>query len=238
VNYLGGKHFIAKRLAAAMRAEVGDAVCWEPFCGGLNMTCELGKVSAGIATDHHPALISLYASMRAGWDPPSTSITDVDYENARALPDSDPRKAFIGFGCSFGGKWFGGRARPRISHAENPAIIREPVSYARSGLLRKVHATRHWTIARVSFFELPPRKAPFFIYADPPYAGATGYGASFDHAAFWERCRGWARAGVTVYASEFACPVRHRLVLTIAREHGPSGKHRTAFTEQLYRVLP
>ena len=42
------------------------------------------------------------------------------------------------------------------------------------------------------------------IYADPPYAGKSGYGVAFDNAAFWEWCRRPRRALLII--SEYSAP--------------------------------
>ena len=42
------------------------------------------------------------------------------------------------------------------------------------------------------------------IYADPPYAGKSGYGVAFDNAAFWEWCRQPRRALLII--SEYSAP--------------------------------
>lgn len=110
MQYLGGKTRIAKAIAEIVNAERGDRVFWEPFCGGLSVSVKLAAHGPGIVSDANPALIALYQAVRDGWDPPG-HVSEEEYSAAKALPDSDPRKAFIGFGCSFGGKWFGGYAR-------------------------------------------------------------------------------------------------------------------------------
>lgn len=215
MQYLGGKHRLAKKLVAAIRAEVGDLEVWEPFCGGLSMTVEFAKTSRGTASDAHPALMSLYAACRAGWDPPE-SVSEEEYKAAKTLPDSDPFKAFVGFGCFFGGKWFGGYARS--------GPIRSYAAASSRALVRQLAATSHWNFECGSFFDLTPFPAKGLIYCDPPYAGTTGYSqGAFPHAAFWTRCQEWAALGVPVYVSEFSCPVPHRAVLEIPRTKAVSG---------------
>lgn len=229
--YLGGKHRLAKKITAAIRAEVGGLRCWEPFCGGLSMTVELAKGSDGIASDAHPALMHMYVALRAGWDPPD-HVSEEEYRAARNLPDADPLKAFCGFGCSFGGKWFGGYARdPR------PGALAYAAA-SRRRLLAQIPATRHWTFARASFFDQRPCALDAFIYADPPYANTAGYTGvgAFDSAAFWARCQEWRAQGTRVFVSEFRCPIEHRVVLDILRPRAVAGSTGTVI-DYLYEVL-
>lgn len=226
--YLGGKTKIATKIVPAIRAEQGDRPCWEPFCGGLGVTRQLAKMSYGVATDAHPALMSTYAAARSGWVPPTT-VSDDDYRRARELPDTDPLKGFVGFFCSFGGKYFGGRAR-------DPQSDRNFADEAARSLLRTVEETKHWTFDRLSFLDEQPEALDAFIYADPPYANTTQYSLPFDSAVFWNHCRRWA-AFVPVYVSEFACPVPHREVLRITRGKGVGGVRKPCI-DLLVEVLP
>lgn len=230
VQYLGGKTRIAKDIAAIVNAERRGRIFWEPFCGGLSVSVALAKAGPGIVSDAHPALISLYRGVRAGWKPPET-VTEDDYRAARALPDTDPRKALIGFGCSFGGKWFGGYARQAGGYDYAGGAVRS----VRKG----VDALAGCEIARLDFLSIAPRPMDLVIYADPPYAGTTGYAMAFDHALFWSRVQGWERAGVPVFVSEYACPVPHRVLWERVHNLQVSGGTSTAArTERLFRVLP
>lgn len=196
---------IAKPLAAAIRANTSATRLWEPFCGGLNATQAL--VDAGFrvyASDANAALVSLYAGWRAGWRPPPPElITREGYAAAKALPDSDPLKAFYGVGLSFGGAWFGGFTGAVV---ERGGRRDDYYGAAFRALTRDTLAPA--VIACVSFLAVRPAPAPFAIYCDPPYAETTGYSATgaFDHVGFWARCRWWAACGVDVFVSEYSAP--------------------------------
>lgn len=196
MQYLGGKHRIAKELARII-APRGPWL--EPFCGGQHMSVALAEYAPGVSGDVNAVLISLYRAVRAGWQPPET-VSRETYASARVLPDSDPLKAFAGFGCSFGAKFFGGYA---------PRSDRNYAAQARRALLRDAAALAaarvHLTCA--SFFDYSIQDCVDVLYCDPPYRGTTGYSTgAFDHDAFWSRCREWAAAGVRVYVSEYTAP--------------------------------
>ena len=242
MQYLGGKSRLAKEIAAIVAPK---GLWWEPFCGGLSVSVQLAKYGSGLVSDANPALIALYQAVRDGWVPPET-VSEDEYREAKALPDSDPRKAFIGFGCSFGGKWFAGRARDGsvYNHGRGTKpTVRSPAKSAARAVLRDVALLRSCHFRLLSFFAPDPRtfpSCPETIYADPPYAGATGYAAvgRLDHGLFWAYCQEWAVRGVRVFVSEYACSVGADVVL----EHNQCDTvgHQTGRTkvERLFRVQP
>ncbi len=110
MRYLGGKARIGKQLVAYLESVRKPGQAWvEPFCGGLWVT----YLASGtrLASDANKALITLYSHMQKGWVPPEVLSEDRYQEIKAKKDDADPLTAFAGFGCSFGGKWFGGYAR-------------------------------------------------------------------------------------------------------------------------------
>lgn len=231
MQYLGGKSRLARDIAAHVNAERGDRSVWEPFCGGLSVSRELCKAGPIIASDVNVGLVALYQAIEDGWDPPE-HVSEETYRAARSLPETDPLRAFCAFGCSFGGKEWGGYARQAKGY--------DYASGARRGLLRDVGALRASgsAIRVLDFLAIEPMARPLVIYADPPYAGTTGYRTgTFDHDLFWARVQGWERLGVPVLVSEYACPVPHRVVWEKAHARQvQGGTQAEAVTERLFRV--
>lgn len=226
MKYLGGKTLIASKLLKAIPYKVYDMV-WEPFVGGANFLRKLSnEVDQVFASDIHPALYSLYQALIDGWDPPEF-VSESEYEAAKLLDDSDPRKAFIGFGCSFSGLYFQGYAK---------AIGRNYAAEARKSLL-----SVDWdrvTVGCGSFWDLEPPWKPDWIYCDPPYKDTKEYSTgTFDHDKFWQTCIDWEKKGVPVYVSEKSCPVPHTVIFSINRIRGLRSKTDTHYTENLYRVI-
>lgn len=208
------------------------------------MSVQLAKHGPGLVSDANAALIALYRAVRDGWEPPS-AVSKEEYRAAKALPDSDPRKAFIGFGCSFGGKWFGGYAEERWYYYPSSKQSKYRNHTAESGrsLARDIPALSACRIERKSFFDVTPSDNSFqpeCIYADPPYAGTTGYAATgvFDNERFWHYCQQWASRGVRVFVSEYACPVPHEVAWEKRHTVNVSGGTGAVRTERLLRVLP
>lgn len=52
----------------------------------------------------------MWQALQQGWQPPEI-ITKDEYYYVKEHKDENPAlTGFVGFGCSFGGKWFGGLA--------------------------------------------------------------------------------------------------------------------------------
>lgn len=234
--YLGGKFHIGKAIAQVVAPR---GIFWEPFCGGLNVSRHLAAYGPGVVSDACAPLIALYQGVRAGWVPPS-SVTREQWQAAKSLPDSDPMKAFCGFGVSFGGKWFGGYVADRKL---SDGATRRAARAASWGLVSDLRAMTSCVLARLSFFDVHPDTSPTqpeCIYADPPYEGTTGYGAvePFNHALFWAYCWRWAQRGVRVFVSEYnagAVPVRVVWEQERERRLGGTQGSRTA-VERLFQV--
>lgn len=202
MHYLGGKHRIAKDLSAYLLQRLGGRLFVEPFCGALNITAAMEPAGYRVATDRNPYLHVLYEAVRRGWQPPE----HVDYalwdHHRRVQDPSDPMTAFVGYGCSFGGTWFGAYAR-NVRGIEDSAYA----GRAKRSLLKKIARCRDARMACVDYRS--HRGGPgMLIYCDPPYGGTTGYRAvgKFDSAEFWQVCRDWSRAGAIALVSEYSAP--------------------------------
>lgn len=207
---MGGKTRIAKQLAAEIdKVRRPGQWVWDAFCGGLSMSVALSKNGPVYSTDACVPLIALYRAVQAGWDPP-THVDEATYRAARDLPDTDPMKAFCGFGGSFGGKWFGGYIPSVRSHTVSRGSAQGHTctnrAYAACGeVIRR--DTRYANIDCVDFLKVAPRPVDGVLYLDPPYAGTTGYAATgpFASERFVERVRAWS-AFAPVFVSEYEFP--------------------------------
>lgn len=237
MQYLGGKTLIAKQLASVINdyRRPGQEV-WDAFCGGLSVTAALEEDGPVYATDVNAALIALYQATASGWRPPAV-VTREAYEAAKALPDSDPMKAFCGFGSSFGGKWFGGYAPTR--YVEKTATTHGGVSNPVLGSLRMLGRRardRSITFGCVDFLSVEPGPTDRLIYCDPPYAGTTAYDGAppLDRALFERRVAEWARFTL-VFVSEYDFPLGSEVWSSSASTSVGSGRVHGR-TERLYLV--
>lgn len=228
MQYLGGKSRIAKPLAAYLESRREGRYFVEPFCGALNITVEM--TGPRLASDASPYLFSLYRALREGWEPPDT-VSEQLYAEVQARKDpEDPLTAFVGYGCSFGGKFFGGYAR--VSNPDTANRGRHPSPYAnaaRKTLLRKMARCSSVVFACEEYSALRPTKG-CLVYCDPPYAGTTGYSAvgEFDSVAFWQWVRDTSARGVLVLVSEYKAPQDFTCVWEVSRPAELQGKDKQA----------
>jgi DNA adenine methylase len=229
---MGGKHRLAKHLAPIVNEARGDSVLWEPFCGGLNVTAALG--GRIIATDLHPALISLYkAIQRDGWKLDyyalaENEITREQHAAAKRLPDSDPLKAFVGFGCSFGGDYFHGHAGGLNGGKHTCTQL------AARGLTRKFAK-----LDQVEFHCEPFGQREFtgVIYCDPPYRDTVQYNIKFDYDQFVTDVERYASNGCTLFVSERSFPIGEAVWEKPYTNQIGSGTGNTVKSiERLYRI--
>lgn len=184
---MGGKVRVAKYLVPVLQERMKDKETFvDLFCGSCNIISKI-KAPKRIANDLHKAV-------QSGWVPPSV-VTEEDYRLAKE--QEDHLKAFIGFGCSFSGKYFGGYARG--DEGRNYALN------AKNTLLKK-----HQSMKDVQFFcssydevQIPDNS---LVYCDIPYRGTTDYSTTkFNHEEFYSWCKDMKAKGHDVVVSEYLC---------------------------------
>src|SRR5271165_6587898 len=166
MRYFGGKQRVASALASVLNASCVDASAYvEPFVGSAAVMCRVHACKR-IGGDLNGALIALWIALAEGWSPP-THVSESDYARVKAAANTeDPMTAFVGFGCSFAGKWFGGYARGGVG--------RNYAANAASSLRKKLAGLQgvEW---RRSDYRALKHPSGSVIYCDPPYAGTTQY---------------------------------------------------------------
>lgn len=201
MRYLGGKYRLRKKLSAVLQAaRKPDQPYWEPFCGGCWVLAEM-QGTPNYASDICRPLIVMWQALQRGWRPPSEVSEDLYYA-IRDNQDDYPLElvGFVGFACSWGGKWWGGYAHDATGR-----------NYAAEGvrsLEAKLERMPQTTFLYGSYDEVHPTHAPMLIYCDPPYAGTTGYDAAgtWNASQFWGVAQGWADQGHTIFVSEYRAP--------------------------------
>jgi len=199
MKYMGSKARHAKEILAIILADRKPGQWYvEPFVGGANV---IDKVDGNrIGADTHPHLIALWKAVSTGWLPP-VNVSESEYAAAKKM-GVFAYTAFVGFGCSYSGKWFGGYARgndvngnPRNYAAESARNIEKQADSLKCVLFFNTSYDQ---------LEIPVRS---IIYCDPPYAGTTKYATdAFNHEAFWRWCEQKAVDGHTVFVSEYSAP--------------------------------
>lgn len=201
MKYMGSKNRIAKEiLPIILKDRKQNQYYVEPFVGGFNMIDKVDGLR--IALDINKYLIALFQEIQKGWYPPEF-VSESEYNLVKNNKDkySMHYVGFVGFGCSYSGKWFGGYARGNDNNG-NP---RNYCDESRRNLLKQAKDIKGVFIENKSYYSiiLPENS---IIYCDPPYQGTTKYKDKFDHERFWNWCREMKSEGHTIFISEYNAP--------------------------------
>jgi len=224
LRYVGGKVRLAKEITDILlkHKKPEHQYYMEPFFGGGGMVHETRRLElTRIANDSHKGLISLYKLLQMGWLPPR----DISYETYQAYRYMTPHtiveealQAYIGFGLSFDGAWYG-------SYARDPKGGRNFGDESFRRLIKHIPDIEDIVFHSMDYRQLFPITDEYLIYADPPYDGTMGitshhkyttnkhaYGDHFDHSTFWEVMRNWTQSGATVIVSEYTAPADFEII--------------------------
>lgn len=184
MQYMGGKSKISKEIAEllTMKTRGGDRPFVSLFCGSCSIESKV-NTEIKILNDKHPYLIAMWKELQKGWIPPDI-ITKEDYYYIKENKDEKPYlTGFVGFGCSFGGKWFGGLASNK--KGDNYC------ARAERSLMKDISGLINAEFSCLDYKDVIIPKGSV-VYADPPYAKTTGYDkivGEFNHEEFWEYMR-------------------------------------------------
>jgi len=146
MKYLGSKNRHAKELLPIILKNKDDRYYVEPFVGGFNM---IDKVKGKrLGNDSHYYLIELGKALQSVWIPPNY-VAEATYYEVKTQPElyEPAYVAFVGFCCSFGGKWWGGYARG----VTNKGISRNYAQEAASNLLKQAPNLKNIIFSNLSY---------------------------------------------------------------------------------------
>ena len=213
MKYLGGKQRLGKHLSPFLH-EIWDnneklVGYMEPFCGSLgvlrNMTdLETKKI---VANDYHADLIEMWNEVKDGTFEFPTSISEEEYLDAKQMESPSAYKAFVGFGMSFGGRYFGAYSQKYLN-GKKEDFCKEMVN----SLTRTAPLIQNVKFMNKDYRKLKPKN--MLVYCDPPYA-QTKFPIkyrrevkkydTFDNEEFWDVVRDWSKNNVVV-VSETTAP--------------------------------
>lgn len=198
MKYVGSKNRYAKEILPIILKDRTDQIYIEPFVGGANT---IDKVSGPrIGADINPYLIAMFRALQDGWVPPD-SISETEYRDIRDNKQSyDPSLVgFVGFGCSFSGKWFGGYAR-----GDGAKGARNYCAESKRNLLKQLPSIQnvHFVISDYINLYIPYNS---IVYCDPPYRNAEKYIDGINHDDFWHWVRKISQTS-KVFVSEYTAP--------------------------------
>ena len=202
MRYQGGKSRIAQQIAEIIQRErererESNLTFVSLFCGSCSIESKVNGFDKIICNDKHEYLIELFKGVQNGYELPEL-ITEERYKYIREHKDENKiLTGFVGFGCSFGGKWFGGYARNKTN--TNYAL------QSKKSLLKDMDnlMTAQFTCQDYRDVIIPNNS---IVYADPPYSNTTGYGKEkFNSDEFWEYMRTISKNN-KVFISEQTAP--------------------------------
>ena len=212
MKYLGGKQRLGKHISPKLH-DIWDkneklVGYMEPFCGSLGVLRNMHDIDASIhANDYHSDLIKMWKEVKSGKFKYPTSISEEEYLKAKEMKSPSAYKAFVGFGMSFGGRYFGAYSQKYLGDKKEDFCKEMVNSLTRTApLIQKVKFTNK------DYKELNPKK--MLVYCDPPYEyskypikyrrDVKKYD-TFDNEEFWDVMRKWSKNNVVVI-SEMVAP--------------------------------
>ena len=208
MRYASGKTRISEQIMNAILTHTFESnlTLVSLFCGALSVETKLAPhFDSIICNDLQPYLIELYKSMQSGWLPPDSVSLDDYYYVKEHKDENKALTAFVGFGCSFGGKWFAGYGRhgTKDKHAKERSVCEE----SKRALIRDIGILKDAVFTCLDYRSVPlPDNS--VIYADPPYKNkmaAYGIKEKFDTNEFWNYIRKISKEHI-VFISELEAP--------------------------------
>jgi len=230
MRYFGGKTRTCKAIAEIIQLNLTkNQLFLSPFVGGGWVECLIdGKKEC---YDKHKYLIAMYRELQNGWKPPKV-LTREQYQYVKVNPDEKPYlTGFVGFGCSFAGKWFGGYAKDNTD--------RNFCLNAYNSILRKMEGFKDTKFECKDYRDLNPSGA--VIYCDPPYLGTTQYSkkivGDFCSDDFWKLMQKWSENNIVI-VSEYNAPENFKCIWSqnVNLDIRDSNNNKKARVEKLFSI--
>jgi DNA adenine methylase len=242
MRYLGNKTKLAKYIRPFLERHINNGNSYiEPFVGAAGMISqitfpyELDEIDTyrKYGYDNDKYIIALLRALQEGWVPPQ-DLTYNDYLDIKAEPEQfyPPLVGFLGYGCSFGGKWFAGLAR---GGQNSNGVARDHIQESRRNVIElsdklcNIHF-EHADYKHSFNYKLDTGDV---YYCDPPYGygqDVTKFKTAFDSEAFFE----WARLVSErnyVYISEYSAPSDFICIWERDHKIGIHHKHKQHITK-------
>ncbi|USL89441.1 DNA adenine methylase [Bacillus phage vB_BceH_LY2] len=181
MRYFGGKQRISKELTRYLNTHIKDGQPFvDLFCGSCNVISKINKGRVRVGNDKHPYLISMWLELQKGMLLPDNITKDEYLHIKENLDENKALSGFVGFGLSFGGKWFGGYAK---SGERNYCMN------AKNSTMRKMKNLEDVTFTNEDYRKVNIPKGSL-VYCDIPYENVTGYDSGlvgeFNHDEFYK----------------------------------------------------
>ena len=201
MQYFGGKAKIAKELSSVLNSYLigNDKPFIDAFCGSCNVISKIDSNRIRIANDKHKELIAMWQWVQEkGVDRLPTEVSkELYYYIKTSTTSPDWLKGFVGFGCSFAGKWWGG-------YATSDNKERNCATNAINTIAKKLKGLSGVSFTCGDYFDIIIPERPSVIYCDIPYRNTTGYSnGAFNHEQFYAWAYSMKALGHIVLVSEY-----------------------------------
>lgn len=205
MRYVGGKTRLIKNYRHLIEENLESSSAYlEPFLGGGNSFSEIRHHNKQ-GSDLDKYSVSLLKAVSSGWDIPE-KVTQKEYESVKKNYNLYPDYyvGFVGYCCSFGGKFFGGYAAGLNSKGENRNYALE----SKNRLLKQKPGLLNSKLRVMDYTSCDYTKDSV-VYMDPPYANTQGYKVTnFDIDYFWGFVNEVKKDVKKLFVSEFECPLK------------------------------
>jgi DNA adenine methylase len=203
MRYLGGKKKFGKEISEILKKyappEKVDGYI-EPFCGSLGVTVHMVDDYKCYVSDIHKDLILLWKEVKNGTFKYPKSVSKRTWLKYKNDPHPSAVKAFVGFGCSFGGKWF-----ESYAESKDRSFCNECTNSIKriDSNIRKLKSVKHCSYEKWD----TPKLRGYLIYCDPPYEDTSKYTSvdDFNSMKFWDIIRVWSKHNIVI-VSEYKAP--------------------------------
>jgi len=216
MKYLGGKQRLGKKISPILHL-LWDKTRFngylEPFCGSLGVFRHMTHLPGArtiAANDYHPDLIALWKEVQKDTFIPPPLVTEEQYNQAKLLESPNAMKAFIGFGMSFGGRFFGAFAPNYVGNKKED--FRKEMVNSLNRIAPQIRTSKV-KFTNSKYQSLRPKKK--LIYCDPPYEYSkypikyrthVKHYDEFDNDEFWDIMRKWSETNLVVISEMNAPP--------------------------------
>lgn len=199
MRYFGGKARISKDLSLFLNNQLKTNQPFvDLFCGSCNIISKIDSNRLRIANDKHFYLIEMWKHLKKGWEPPK-NLNKEQYISIKNNKDLIPHlTGFVGFGCSFSGKWFGGYAKDNND--------KNYCNEGHNSVLNKLNTLKDVKFQNKDYKDV---FIPFnsLVYCDIPYKDTTSYNKKevgiFDHEEFYRWMLNKSKKGIKIFVSEY-----------------------------------
>lgn len=180
MRYLGSKAKIAGDIMAIIESnphlDLDTTTYIEPFCGGLN-SLQYSNFKNRVGYDSNKYLIAMWVAVLSGWIP--GKYNKLEYLHIRDNMDQYPDHVvgWVGFCCSYSGKFFGGYAGLVLKARTEAEDYQEG---SRQSVMRQLDRLKGVVLDCRHYMQVNRRVKGCAIYCDPPYQGVTKYNKGGD----------------------------------------------------------